>query len=186
MGSINHDVEIVAEKGSKVSEAPSAEDTISTTNSSNFSGFKRFNARIEGLAGLEARGIERVPSDERQPASSAADLQVAILWFSANLSLNNLATGLFGPMVFGLGFLDSALLAVFGTILGSASTAYMATWGPQSGNRTMVSRLSEAIAIEPVRANISSIGHLALLYGILAGQVAYSLECRSHGRIYND
>lgn len=103
--------------------------------------FQSLNTRIEPLAGLEARGIERVPPEERQESSNAADVQVAVLWFSANLSLNNLATGLFGPMIFGLGFLDSALLAVFGALLGSCSTAYMATWGPRSGNRTMVSWL---------------------------------------------
>ncbi|KAF7546312.1 hypothetical protein G7Z17_g8529 [Cylindrodendrum hubeiense] len=139
MATPTSDVEIVAEKGGRVSSAPSADENLSAVEQpapSSF--FANFNHRIEGLAGLEARGIERVPSDERQAASHAADLQVAVLWFSANLSLNNLATGLFGPMVFGLGFLDSALLAVFGTILGAFSTAYMATWGPQSGNRTMV------------------------------------------------
>lgn len=143
MASPTNDVEMVAEKGATVSSAPSAEENMSRLESDAPASFLRsLNDRIEGLAGLEARGIERVPPDERQPASHAADLQVAVLWFSANLSLNNLATGLFGPMVFGLGFLDSALLAVFGTILGACSTAYMATWGPQSGNRTMVSESS--------------------------------------------
>ncbi|KAK0612628.1 hypothetical protein B0T17DRAFT_593520 [Bombardia bombarda] len=44
------------------------------------------------------------------------------MWFSANISANNLAVGLFGPLVFGLG----------------CSTAYTRIWGPQSGNRTMV------------------------------------------------
>lgn len=135
----SHDVELVGEKGSKVSTVPSADENNSVAESGSVSILRRFNNRIEGFAGLEARGIERVPPDERQLPSHAADLQVAVLWFSANLSLNNLAVGLFGPMVFGLGFLDSALLAVFGTILGACSTAYMATWGPISGNRTMVS-----------------------------------------------
>lgn len=100
---------------------------------------RRLNARIEGLAGFEARGITRVLPSERQEPSRAADLQVALLWFSANVSVNNLAVGLFGPLVFDLGFLDSAMCAVFGALLGSCSTAYMSIWGPQSGNRTMVS-----------------------------------------------
>ncbi|KAH6884589.1 permease for cytosine/purines, uracil, thiamine, allantoin-domain-containing protein [Thelonectria olida] len=144
MAAPTHDVEIVAEKEVRVSDRASVDENMSTAeptlppSSGRFSSLKTLNARIENLAGLESRGIDRVPPEERQPASHAADLQVAVLWFSANLSLNNLATGLFGPMVFGLGFLDSALLAVFGTILGAMSTAYMATWGPRSGNRTMV------------------------------------------------
>ncbi|EGU81961.1 Vitamin B6 transporter [Fusarium oxysporum] len=132
-----HTAEATHEKSATVSSSPTGDES-SNPPSISLSSFQKLNNRIEGLAGLEARGIERVLPEERQEASSAADLQVAVLWFSANLSLNNLATGLFGPMVFGLGFLDSALLAVFGTILGACSTAYMATWGPQSGNRTMV------------------------------------------------
>lgn len=101
------------------------------------------NARIEGLAGFEARGISRVLPGERRLPSLSDDVQVAIMWFSANVSLNNLAVGMLGPMVLGLGFLDCALLAVSGALVGSLTTAYMSIWGPQSGNRTMVSgRLS--------------------------------------------
>ncbi|KAK3695706.1 permease for cytosine/purines, uracil, thiamine, allantoin-domain-containing protein [Podospora appendiculata] len=96
------------------------------------------NARIEGLAGFEARGITRVLPSERQPASTSADAQVLLMWFSANISINNLAVGLLGPLVFGLGFLDCAMCAVVGGLLGSCSTAFMSIWGPASGNRTMV------------------------------------------------
>jgi hypothetical protein len=102
------------------------------------SALRTLNARIEGLSGFEARGIKRVEPDEREPPRLWDDIAVALLWFSANISVNNLAVGLFGPMIFGLGFVDSALCAVFGALLGSLSTAYMSIWGPQSGNRTMV------------------------------------------------
>ncbi|KAK3360494.1 permease for cytosine/purines, uracil, thiamine, allantoin-domain-containing protein [Lasiosphaeria hispida] len=102
------------------------------------SGLQKLNARIEGLSGFEARGISRVMPDERQPPSLWDDISISLLWFSANISVNNLAVGLFGPLLFGLGFLDSAMCAIFGGLLGSISTAYMSTWGPQSGNRTMV------------------------------------------------
>lgn len=40
--------------------------------------------------------------------------------------------------MFYLSFLDSSLCAVFGAILGSLPVAYIATFGPRSGNRTMV------------------------------------------------
>ncbi|KAK3367668.1 permease for cytosine/purines, uracil, thiamine, allantoin-domain-containing protein [Podospora didyma] len=99
---------------------------------------QRLNDWIESLSGFEARGITRVLPEERQPPSLASDVQVAILWFSANISANNLITGLFGPLVFGLGFGDSVMCAVVGGLLGSMSTSYMSIWGPQSGNRTMV------------------------------------------------
>ncbi|KAL8763248.1 MAG: hypothetical protein Q9184_000888 [Pyrenodesmia sp. 2 TL-2023] len=98
----------------------------------------KWNQRIEGLAGLEARGITRVLPEERQKASIIGYVQMALLWFSANISANNLAVGTLGPLLFGLGFLDSAMCAVFGIMVGSAVTAYMSIWGAQSGNRTMI------------------------------------------------
>lgn len=100
---------------------------------------RRWNEKIENLAGLEARGIKRVEPDERQEETLMGYVQMVLLWLSANITANNLAVGLFGPLVFDLGFTDSALCAVFGAFVGCLSTAYMSTWGAASGNRTMVS-----------------------------------------------
>jgi len=99
---------------------------------------QRWNAKIESLAGLEARGIARVLPEERHGSSAMGYAQMAILWFSANVTANNLAVGLLGPLVFNLGFVDSAMMAVFGSFVGAIPTAYMSIWGAQSGNRTMV------------------------------------------------
>ncbi|KAK1753640.1 permease for cytosine/purines, uracil, thiamine, allantoin-domain-containing protein [Echria macrotheca] len=133
---VPRDVEKMAEATTttSLSDAPDA----AAAGEKPLSGLKALNARIEGLSGFEARGITRVLPEERQPPSLWDDISVALLWFSANISVNNLAVGLFGPLFFGLGFLDSAMCAVFGGLLGSISTAYMSIWGPQSGNRTMV------------------------------------------------
>jgi hypothetical protein len=117
----------------------------SSTDISKLPWFKRWNARIEGLAGFEARGLARVHESERHPLSNMGLLQMLLLWFSANLTINNLAVTLTGPLLFGLGFADCALCAIFGVTLGALSTAYMATWGAVSGNRTMV-RFSRPIA----------------------------------------
>ena len=100
--------------------------------------FAKWNARIESLAGLEARGIVRVQENERHGLTWFGYLQMCTIWFSANVTANNLAVGLLGPLVYGLGFADSALMACFGSVVGSAITAYMSIWGAQSGNRTMV------------------------------------------------
>ena len=116
------------------SEAGPSPDSGSVTPPSNF--FKRWNSRIENLAGFEARGLARVPPNERQTPSSTGLLQMLLLWFSANMSVNNLAVALTGPLVFQLGFLDSSMCAVFGVLLGSMSTAYMSTWGPVSAKCT--------------------------------------------------
>jgi purine-cytosine permease-like protein len=137
------------EKGEKPSQSPVVAGIGSETaivaaslphdkTSKLFKALRRINDRIEGLSGFEARGITRVLPSERHPHSGLADLQVFILWFGANISANNLTTGLFGPLIFHLGFRDSVICAIFGCILGSMSTGYMAMWGPASGNRTMV------------------------------------------------
>ena len=98
----------------------------------------RWNKTIESIRGLEARGISRVPPSERETPSLANDIQIVLLWYSANITANNLGVGFLGPLLFDLGFLDSALLVVFGCLVGSLGPAYTAIWGPQSGHRTMV------------------------------------------------
>jgi hypothetical protein len=130
-----------AEKGVVVEETSSPPPLADSSDSnSQQSVFKRWNNRIENLAGFEARGLDRVPSDERE-IPPGGYLQMFMLWFSANTVILVVAVGLTGPLVFGLGFLDSSMCAVFGTMLGAASAAYMGTWGAVSGNRTMVSVL---------------------------------------------
>jgi hypothetical protein len=42
--------------------------------------FGRLNKRIESMAGFEARGLERVPLDERLPLSVMGLLQMHLLW----------------------------------------------------------------------------------------------------------
>ncbi|KAI5365053.1 Putative purine-cytosine permease [Septoria linicola] len=86
----------------------------------------------------ETRGIDRVPPDQRQPGNFSAYVQMISLWLSANLTANHVALGLLGPSIYGLSFLDSALCATFGVMVGCACTGYMSTFGPQSGNRTMI------------------------------------------------
>ena len=119
-------------------EKTSPSSPTSTQSKPHLERLQRWNARVENLAGFEARGLERVPPEERQKPSALGLLQMLLLWFSANVTINNLATALTGPLVFGLGFNDSAWCAVIGVFLGSLSTSYMSTWGPVSGNRTMV------------------------------------------------
>lgn len=96
---------------------------------------------------LEARGIERVQEHERIPKLSwVSYLQVFLLWLSVNLAANNITLGMLGPAVYGLSFMDSALCAVLGAVVGSTASSWMATWGPISGIRTMVCLLALEIA----------------------------------------
>jgi len=124
---------------------------VTTDSSSSYDGLpihipekvSRWNRAIESIRGLEARGISRVPSHEREAPSSAGYVQMVILWYSANITLNNLAVGFLGPLLFNLGFLDSAVIVTFACLVGSLGPAYMAIFGPQSGNRTMVRLVGE-------------------------------------------
>ncbi|OBT69606.1 hypothetical protein VE03_00794 [Pseudogymnoascus sp. 23342-1-I1] len=101
--------------------------------------FARADQHITSIKHLEARGIERVPETERLKKVSASDyMQMTLLWFSTNITANNIAVGMLGPLDFGLGFTDAALCATFGSILGAIGVGYISTFGPASGNRTMV------------------------------------------------
>jgi hypothetical protein len=88
---------------------------------------------------LEMRGIQRVEEHEKIHIGWFAYLQVFVLWVSINLAANNITLGMLGPAVYGLSFRDASLCACFGVLVGSIPVAWIATWGPLSGNRTMVS-----------------------------------------------
>jgi hypothetical protein len=124
-----------------------AHDTLPNTNTNatnpaTFGGklqrqWKRLEKQLVAY-NFEARGIERVEPGERHDLKDLGYTQIAVLWFSINLAANNITLGMLGPAVFGLGFLDSSLCAVFGMLVGCLSVAYIATFGPKSGNRTMI------------------------------------------------
>ncbi|CAG8195610.1 unnamed protein product [Penicillium salamii] len=98
----------------------------------------RANDYLASLRLFESRGIERIPLEERHAVRATDYLQMTLLWFSTNITANNMAIGMLGPLGFSLGFVDSALCATFGALLGAAGVGYMGTFGPASGNRTMV------------------------------------------------
>jgi len=123
---------------------------------------------------LEARGIQRVEPDERHDLRNLGHMQIAILWFSINLAANNITLGMLGPAVFELNFRDSSLLAVFGMLLGCLPTAYTATFGPLSGNRTMIFAryvMGWYPAKLVVILNIIVLLGYALIDAVVAGQI---------------
>ncbi len=94
--------------------------------------------RLEKLTGIEARGIHRVREHEKTAKTTLSFVQIVLLWLSINTAAQNITLASIGQSVYGLGFLDAALCSVFGGIVGSIPAAYIATWGPISGNRTLV------------------------------------------------
>ena len=100
--------------------------------------FARWNDKVEGLAGLEARGITRVLPDEKHGGGLLGYVQMFMLWFSIDVVVLNMIVGLLGPLVFSLGWVDCVCIVIFANALSCCGAAYTATLGPQSGNRTMV------------------------------------------------
>ncbi|KAF4628347.1 hypothetical protein G7Y89_g9806 [Cudoniella acicularis] len=100
--------------------------------------FLAWSYRLERMLGFEARGIRRVREDEKTQETTLSFLQVVMMWFSINAAAQNITLASIGQSVFGLGFVDATLCSVLGGTLGTIPVAYTATWGPLSGNRTMV------------------------------------------------
>ncbi len=98
----------------------------------------QWTQKIEHFLGLEARGIHRVKTNEQTAKTTLGFWQIVILWISINTAPQNITLGSIGREVYGLGFVDATLCAVFGGFLGCMPAAYTAGWGPWSGNRTMV------------------------------------------------
>jgi len=109
---------------------------------------KKFEQQLVAY-NLEARGIERVEAHERHAVGWKDYLQVFLLWVSINLAANNITLGMLAPTIYTLSFLDASLCAVFGSIVGSIPVAWIATWGPISGNRTMVSKAPHTVISGP-------------------------------------
>jgi len=99
--------------------------------------FRRFEDQLIKY-NLEARGIQRVEPHECHALTWKSYVQIFLMWFSINLVAVNITLGMLAPTLFTLSFKDAALCAAFGAMLGSVAVAYIATWGPISGNRTLV------------------------------------------------
>lgn len=76
--------------------------------------------------------------EEKHDGASMGYLQMFTMWFSMNVVVNNLAVGLLGPLIFDLGWVDCVCVVIFANALSACGPAYISTFGPESGNRTMV------------------------------------------------
>ncbi|WWC59846.1 uncharacterized protein I303_102408 [Kwoniella dejecticola CBS 10117] len=85
--------------------------------------------------GVEARGIERVPEDERDGKHT---IGLLLLWWSVNMVVSTLPIGLLAQAYYTLTFHSAVAAIVTFTALGAAFTAFIATLGPKTGLRTMV------------------------------------------------
>ena len=87
---------------------------------------------------LEARGVQRVLPHECHALTWRSYFQPFFFWCSINLAAQNVTLGMLGPYTYGLSFRDASLCAFFGSLIGAAAVSYTATFGPVSGNRTLI------------------------------------------------
>ena len=91
--------------------------------------------RLVGKYGIEQRGIERVPEDERTDKNT---WKVGTMWLAANMVVSSFAIGALAVPVFYLGFVDSLLTIFFINLLGTLPVAFFSTFGPKFGMRQMI------------------------------------------------
>nr|XP_031864356.1 uncharacterized protein CI109_000269 [Kwoniella shandongensis]KAA5531428.1 hypothetical protein CI109_000269 [Kwoniella shandongensis] len=94
----------------------------------------RFFARMFDM-GVEARGIERVPEDERDGKHT---IGLLLLWWSVNMVVSTVPIGLLAQAYFTLTFQMATTAIVVFTAIGAGCSAFIATLGPKTGLRTMV------------------------------------------------
>ncbi|KAJ7211698.1 putative cytosine-purine permease [Mycena pura] len=90
---------------------------------------------LERKIGIEARGIQRVPEDQRTDVPSGN----LWIWLAANTVLPTFGIGILGPSLFFLGLGDCMLTIFFTNVATCVLPAYMATFGPKLGLRQMTS-----------------------------------------------
>ena len=108
------------------------------TPSTNLAHKSRYEKWAENISGLEVRGIEPIPLEERRKPTAWAALEMLVMWFSMGMAINNITAGSMGTLVMKLSYKDAVICAICGNLLGNVAVGYMSTWGPRSGNRNLV------------------------------------------------
>ncbi|MYW19078.1 cytosine permease [Streptomyces sp. SID2955] len=121
---------------------------------------------------VEARGITPVPEDARY----GSPRRLFTVWFAPNLTMTGVFTGTVGAAL-GLDFATALLAVVLGTLLGAVPTAYLGTWGSQTGaGQLPLARLAfgQAVALPGALQWLSSIAWDALI-GLFGGDALAQL-----------
>ncbi|KAG0678932.1 hypothetical protein C6P40_001452 [Pichia californica] len=100
---------------------------------------KKTSQFIDSL-GVESKGIHRYLPNERYDNDSWWPyISTSGLWISGCGGLTSMSSYFLGPLIFGLGYKDTLITGIFGTLFGCLVAAYCSTMGPRSGLRQMCS-----------------------------------------------
>lgn len=85
---------------------------------------------------FETKGIHRYLPNERCPENPWKPyLSIFGLWVSGCAGLTTMSSFFLGPLLFGLGYNDTMILGLLGTLWGCLTTTYCSMMGPRSGLR---------------------------------------------------
>lgn len=85
--------------------------------------------------GVEVRGVERVPPNERHHTTV---YDAGYLWGSANMTISTFSLGTLATSVFGLEATDACLTLLFFNLLTTLPVALFSCWGKSTGLRQMM------------------------------------------------
>ncbi|KAF8513337.1 permease for cytosine/purines, uracil, thiamine, allantoin-domain-containing protein [Hysterangium stoloniferum] len=127
-------------------------------------------------AGVEARGIERVPENEREDKHS---IGLLLLWFSVNVVLTAIPVGILAQEIFTLTFPHAVVTTLGFALIGCTTVGFIAMLGPRFGMRTMViTRYSYGYwggALISLLNILTQLGFSVIVI-ILAGQVLHNIN----------
>lgn len=83
---------------------------------------------------VEDHGVGPLPEHARTDAHFISNFTI---WLTMNMTISCFSTGTLGPLFYGLSLRDSTLVIVFCNLFSCGVPAYVATFGPRMGMRTM-------------------------------------------------
>lgn len=134
-----------------------------------------FDGRMPTAPGdlrVEAHGIAPVPEDRRYGGPG----RLFTVWFAPNLTMTGVFTGTVG-IALGLDFATALTAVVLGTLVGAVPTAYLGTWGSQTGaGQLPLARLAfgRGVVLPGTLQWLSSIAWDALI-GLFGGEALAQL-----------
>ncbi|KAF7347978.1 hypothetical protein MSAN_01749900 [Mycena sanguinolenta] len=86
-------------------------------------------------SGVETHGLTPVPNEKRVDTRT---YQLFTIWISASTNISGVVIGAAGPTVFRISFLYTAIIALVANVVSCIIPAYLTTFGPKLGARSMV------------------------------------------------
>ncbi|GJC86127.1 purine-cytosine permease fcyB [Colletotrichum liriopes] len=131
---------------------------------------KSFVRRVLMAGRVEEGGIQPIPLEAR---TNTKYFNAFTIWCSINTNILAITFGMLGPVSFGLGLRDSALVILFFNLLSTLAPAFLSTLGPKTGMRQMIqARFSFGyyFVYVPVVLNLATLTGFCVIICVIGGQ----------------